>query len=169
MTRARDLIQELEMRPHPEGGYYKEVYRSDVVVDSEGLLPGRSALTYAYFLLERGQHSAWHRLSSDEGWHFIEGEPLELIEVDVDSGTCRVRRLGPIDDGQKPLHVVRAGCWQAARPLGSFTLVACAVAPGFDFDDFRILDENDGAWPAVERAFPAARELLEPSPPSASG
>ena len=169
MTRARELIEKLEMRPHPEGGHYKEVYRSDLVVDSEGLLPGRSALTYAYFLLERGQHSAWHRVSSDEGWHFVEGEPLELIEVDADTGACRVMRVGPIAADQEPLRVVRAGCWQAARPLGSYTLVACGVAPGFDFDDFRILDENDGDWLAVERAFPDARRLLDPSPQSGLG
>ncbi|HEX8253778.1 MAG TPA: cupin domain-containing protein [Thermoanaerobaculia bacterium] len=129
--RARELIDILELIPHPEGGWYRQVYKSEarVVRSSDGAT--RSALTTIYFLLVEGTHSAWHRVQSDEVWHFYEGDALELLTRDS------VTRL----DATHRVHVIPANTWQAARPLGAFTFVGCTVGPGFEFDDFEMTDE----------------------------
>ena len=129
--RARELIDTLGLLPHPEGGWYRQVYKSDarVVRRSDG--GDRTALTTIYFLLVEGTHSAWHRVQSDEVWHFYEGDALELLTRDA------VTRL----DADHRVHVIPGNEWQAARPLGDYTLVGCTVGPGFEFDDFEMSDE----------------------------
>ena len=158
--RARDLIRILELERHPEGGYYREVFRSarEVRVPSQGhtasrgatappaSLDGaatRSALTTIYFLLMEGEPTAWHSVASDEIWHFLEGAPAELLEVDPLDFARRIRRLGQLgQNGAAPVAVVPAGHWQMARTLGAFTLVGCTVGPGFDFADFKLLPDD---------------------------
>ena len=159
--RAAELIATLQLAPHPEGGYFREVFRSSssvVTADGRG---ERSAATTIYFLLARGSHSRWHRVQSDEIWHLYEGGPLELLELEVSMTRLRSARLGVIGDAEAvPVHTVVAGTWQAARPLGDYALVGCTVAPGFVYDDFRLLvDDAEGAA-AVRARWPEVAALI---------
>jgi len=129
-----DLIKRLGLEPHPEGGWYREVHRSAVVLPTDR--GPRAALTSIYFLLEARQHSRWHVVSSDEAWHYACGAPLELLSYQPQTGLLRRRVLGTPQDGQEPTGVVAAGEWQAARSLGAWSLLSCDVGPGFDFEDF---------------------------------
>jgi len=141
--RARQLIEQLQLQPHPEGGWYREVFRSAGQVTPRDGRPARSALTSIYFLLEAEQHSRWHRVQSDEVWVHLEGMPVDLWTWDATDGRLHGTVLGPVSPTTLPQHVVTAGFWQAARPQGSstagFSLVACMVGPGFDFADFQML------------------------------
>ena len=128
IARARELIESLALAPHPEGGWYRQLFKSDERVTRHADGAHRSALTTIYFLLVEGTFSAWHRVSSDEVWHFYEGDALELLTRDS------VTRL----DAENRVHVIRANEWQAARPLGAYALVGCTVGPGFEFDDFEM-------------------------------
>jgi len=132
MATARAVIETLGMKPHPEGGWYAETFR-------DAPAGGRGHSTAIYFLLERGQVSAWHRVrDAAEVWHFYAGAPLEL-SVHEEGRQVGKHRLGPdLAAGQRPQAVVPAGWWQAARSLGDWTLVGCTVAPGFDFDAFEL-------------------------------
>lgn len=136
---SQALIDRLGLAPHPEGGWFAEVYRSSREVASEGQT--RSAATHIHFLLAEGDVSRWHVVSSDEIWHFYEGSPLALHVFDPASGELTTAKLGPLDDGCVRHRVVPRGCWQAARSLGGFSLVGCTVAPGFSFDDFRFVSD----------------------------
>ena len=112
--RAADLIDKLGLRPHPEGGYFREVYRSAARVQPLDGRTGRLALTTIYFLLVAGQVSRWHRVASDEVWHYYEGGRLELLAADAGLNDVSRRVLGPVGDNTAPVHVVLAGEWQAA-------------------------------------------------------
>jgi predicted cupin superfamily sugar epimerase len=129
---ARRIVETLGMQPHPEGGWYVETFR-----DTAGGPRGHS--TAIYFLLERGQVSAWHRvLDAVEVWHHHAGAPLALA-ISPDGRAVERVTLGPdILSGERPQAVVPAGAWQSARSLGDFTLVGCTVAPGFDFSAFEM-------------------------------
>jgi len=156
-TRARTLIEILRLQPHPEGGHYREVFRSRRIVTEAGPSQRRrAALTTIYFLLTAGQHSRWHRVGSDEAWHWYEGDPLELLWVSGDTPPHVTRtRLGVAGPSSEPVAVVPAGCWQAARSMGAYTLVGCSVGPGFDFADFELLGpgpERDRIRGSVEQA-----------------
>jgi uncharacterized protein len=136
--RAADIIETLGLMPHPEGGWYREVYRSADVVSRGGAT--RDALTTIYYLLAAGQVSRWHVVELDEVWHFHEGEPLELLVCDPREEQVEVLALGAVSaGGARPQRVVPRGVWQAARPTGTYSLVGCTVAPGFDFADFQFL------------------------------
>lgn len=126
-----EIIKLLDLHPHPEGGCFREVFRDA----SDG---PRDHSTAIYYLLRAGEHSNWHRINDSEMWHFYAGEPLELTFVEPGIG-IREHVLGnDFAAGQRPLIVVPKGAWQKARPLGSFTLVGCTVAPGFEFEDLEI-------------------------------
>lgn len=130
MSREADrLIQLLDLKPHPEGGYFRETFR-----DATG---GRAHSTAIYFLLKAGQASRWHRVDAAEVWHFYRGAPLEL-KIGRDTYI-----LGPdIDEAQMPQLVVPPHAWQAARSLGDYTLVGCTVAPGFEFSKFEMAPDG---------------------------
>jgi len=149
--RAAALILELELQAHPEGGYYREVYRSIATVEPADDRGTRSALTTIYFLLPAGSVSRWHRVLSDEVWHFYEGASLELWVASPDGGAIRRLGLGPLSPEQRPVQVVPAGYWQAARSTGDYTLVGCTVGPGFDYHDFDLAADRPEA-PAKLRA-----------------
>lgn len=139
MDRAAELIESLGLQPHPEGGYFREIHRAaGSVIPADGR-PARSALTVIYFLLTSGQVSRWHRVASDETWHFHEGDPLELFVMDAQFDEVTRLTLGMLDGSAEPVLVVPAGQWQAARTSGAYTLVSCVVGPGFDFADFTML------------------------------
>jgi uncharacterized protein len=99
-------------------------------------------MTVIYFLLERGQRSRWHRVRSDETWTFLEGDPLSIFRRDELSSPVSRLIIGSLStEGALPVHIIPAGIWQAAEPLGSYTLVSCTVAPGFEFEDFEMIDD----------------------------
>jgi len=137
--RVRELIELYDLLPHPEGGRFREVFRAGASVrpcDGRG---ERSALTAIHFLLTAGEVSRWHRVRSDELWHYVEGDPLELITADAQFGSVLRQVLGPTSAAARPMLVVPAGSWQAARTLGEYSMVSCVVGPGFDFADFELL------------------------------
>lgn len=139
-ARAAELITQLQLERHPEGGYYREIFRSaDLVEPADGRGP-RAALTTIYFLLPAGINSRWHRVTSDEVWHLYEGGPLEVLTVDPEFSVLSRHELKP----RAPVCTVAAAHWQAARTLGDYALAGCTVGPGFDFEDFTILG-NDAA------------------------
>lgn len=157
--RAAALIEELGLAPHPEGGFFREIFRAPatVVADERGR---RSAITTIYFLLASGQFSRWHALDSDEVWHLYEGGPLELAVADARMERVERVAVGSAAAGHAPVKVVPAGWWQTARPLGDYALCGCTVGPGFEFADFRFLaDDARAAARLRERAPQAARWL----------
>ncbi|MEB3334763.1 MAG: cupin domain-containing protein [Cyanobacteriota bacterium] len=139
---ARALIERLGLRPHPEGGWYREEHRSAIAVRRPDGAE-RAALTLIWFLLQAPEISRWHRVvGGDETWHHAGGDPLELWVLPPEGGEARPHLLGPLDgplDGAQPVRVVPANWWQAARCLGAWSLVTCCVGPGFDFHDFQLL------------------------------
>ena len=129
---AADIIARLDLKPHPEGGHFRETFR-DSRVDADG----RSVCTAIYFLLARGERSHWHRIDAVEIWHYYAGAPLELQFADSDG--MRTVRLGPdLTAGEMPQAVAPAQAWQAATCCGDWSLVGCTVAPGFDFKAFEM-------------------------------
>ncbi|MGH7529595.1 MAG: cupin domain-containing protein [Gemmatimonadales bacterium] len=156
-SRAQELIRALNLRPHPEGGHYAEVFRSGRRVRPLDRNE-RAAVTTIYFLLCAGEHSRWHRVRSDEVWHWYEGDPLELVLLD-DAGLRRVR-LGPTAKDTRPVAVVDADCWQAARPLGNYTLVGCTVAPGFEFEDFALMADELEVIERLRGEYPEVVQLV---------
>jgi predicted cupin superfamily sugar epimerase len=154
-SRCRRARESTALVPHPEGGFYRETWRSPVALG--GLPRGpRPASTAIYFLLPAGTFSAFHRVASDEAWHHYDGDPLDLHTID-DGGTHAVVRLGrDFARDERPQHVVPAGTWQAAVPRGErYTLVGCTVAPGFDFADFEMPPRED-----LVGRFPAHSEIV---------
>ncbi len=134
---ADGLIQQLQMRPHPEGGHYREAFRDNP--------PGggkRAHSTGIYFLLKKGERSRWHRIDSAEVWHFYRGSPLELSIAPL-RGPAEQFILGnKIEKDERPQIAVPPNGWQTARSLGAYTLVGCTVAPGFTFDKFEMAPEG---------------------------
>ena len=129
---AADIIARLELKPHPEGGHFRETFR-DSRVDADG----RPVSTAIYFLLARGERSHWHRIDAVEVWHYYAGSALVLHIADGDDK--RSIRLGPdLAAGEAPQAVVPVQAWQAAESTGDWTLVGCTVAPGFDFAKFEL-------------------------------
>ena len=130
---AADVIRLLDLKPHPEGGRFRETFRDACVVEH-----GRAVSTAIYFLLARGERSHWHRIDAAEVWHWYAGAPLEL-EIATSSGSRERIILGDeLAAGQRPQAVVPAQTWQAAQSLGDWTLVGCTVAPGFEFAKFEL-------------------------------
>jgi len=133
---AAEIIARLELKPHPEGGHYRETFR-----DSRRDANGRSASTAIYFLLARGERSHWHRIDAAEVWHYYAGSALNLQIADDVGQRCI--RLGPdLAAGEVPQAIVRAQAWQAAESTGDRTLVGCTVAPGFDFAKFELAEPD---------------------------
>jgi uncharacterized protein len=130
---ANEIIRLLDLRPHPEGGHFRETFRDERRVDG-----ARAASTAIYFLLARGERSHWHRVDAVEMWHWHAGAPLEL-EIAIEGARVERRMLGSdLAAGQRPQAIVPAQAWQAARSLGDWTLVGCTVAPGFEFAAFEL-------------------------------
>lgn len=142
MTTRPPLAELLDLAPHPEGGWFRETWRSPVTFDPDGYDGPRNAATAIYFLLHPGEESAWHVVRSDELWFWHSGGPLALRlggsgERPGDGPTTLLG--GDVAAGQRPQVLVPAGVWQAATPTGAEpVLVSCVVAPGFDFADFRL-------------------------------
>jgi predicted cupin superfamily sugar epimerase len=131
---AEEIITRLGLRPHPEGGHFRETFRASAAAGAAG----RGTSTAIFFLLKTGERSHWHKVDADEVWHYYAGAPLEL-SVSDDGRAVRHMRLGSdFGLGEMPQIVVPRDVWQAARTLGAWTLVGCTVAPAFDFAGFEL-------------------------------
>jgi len=158
MMNAKKWIERLQLEPHPEGGSFRETYRSGEILAAEGLPTryggARSVSTAIMYLLEADDLSALRRLRSDEVWHFYAGDPLDLHQIAPD-GDCVTTRIGPDDAFQV---VVAAGTWFGVQVAdgGAYALVGCTVAPGFDFRDFELADRE-----GLIALFPQHRAIIE--------
>lgn len=135
---ADQLIEMLELEPHPEGGHFRETFRDDIAsLDKEPHARARS--TAIYYLLKAGERSHWHRVDAAEIWHWYAGAPLKLSLAMHGGDTPEHLILGPnIADDERPQRIIPAHAWQAAVSMGSWTLVGCTVAPGFEFKHFEL-------------------------------
>ena len=158
---ASYLIDKLKLQAHPEGGYFSEAYRSAETVSTTAL-PGnfsgnRNISTAIYFLLEGHQFSAFHRIKSDELWHFYAGVPLIVYIIHPD-GKLETLKIGSdLENGCMYQGTVKAGCWFASKPINEdgYSLVGCTVAPGFDFADFELAGLD------LINVFPEHRDLIQ--------
>ncbi|MGY6569246.1 MAG: cupin domain-containing protein [Salinarimonas sp.] len=140
---AEDIVRRLDLKPHPEGGFFRETFR-DSRVDADG----RAASTAIYYLLGLGEVSEWHRVDATEIWHYHAGAPM-VITLSENGHDAQAYHLGPdLLRGQAPQVIVPAHCWQTATSLGAWTLVGCTVAPGFDFAGFEMAPPD---WRPVPR------------------
>jgi predicted cupin superfamily sugar epimerase len=158
MTTKDFLIASLQLQPHPEGGFFRETYRAAMNVTPHGAEHQRSASTAIYYLLCDGAHSAWHRIKSDEAWHFYAGAPLDVYVLERDGSLTRLRLGNAITDPDAVFQaVVPAGLWFAAECAdpATFALVGCTVAPGFEFSEFELADTE-----ALLADFPQHRERI---------
>jgi len=161
MDQVNRWIKELELLPHPEGGWYKEVYRASEEIGAAGLPErfdrARSFSTSIYFLLAGDNFSAFHRIKSDELWHFYAGDGL-TVQIIAPNGELSAIRLGNQPEaGETFQGVVPAGNWFAAEPKGGgYGLVGCTVAPGFDFADFELADRGE-----LQTLFPQHQKLIK--------
>ena len=145
-------VEALELTPHPEGGFFRETYRSTA------RLADRSVSTAIYFLVTRGSFSALHRIASDELWHFHAGGALEIVTIDPNGARSDLRLGLDLGRGERPQHVVTAGTWFGASlrdATSSYALVSCTVAPGFDFADFELADRA-----SLSAALPAHAAII---------
>lgn len=129
---AADIIAALELAPHPEGGWFREIFRDAASATS------RARSTAIYFLLEAGQVSHWHRIDAVEVWHWYAGAPLQLDIAGADGPTRSMTLSANLAAGDRPVGIVPQHAWQSARSLGAWTLVGCTVAPGFEFSGFEL-------------------------------
>jgi len=158
---AKYWIEKLQLEAHPEGGYFRQTYRSEVSIAREALPAGfagaRAASTAIYFLLEGENFSAFHRLRSDEVWHFYAGDPLVVHVIEPEGNYSSILLGCDLEAGQVLQGVVRAGCWFASHVAdwNSFSVVGCTVAPGFEFDDFEL-----GKRAELVATYPQHREFI---------
>ena len=157
-SRAAELLTTLGMRPHPEGGHYVELYRSAQRIEVRQRKVERSAITAIYFLLASGECSRWHRVMSDELWHYHEGDVTELALFDQD-GLRRVR-LGPVAPETRPTVIVPAGTWQTGRTTGAYSLITCTVGPGFEFGDFTLAIDDPEIAAQIANADPELARFI---------
>ena len=136
MLSAADVIRLLDLKPHPEGGHFRETFRDSRMIDGK-----RAASTAIYFLLARDERSHWHRVDAVETWHFHAGAPLALRIADGKDMTT-IRLGNDLAAGERPQGIVPTGAWQAAESLGDWTLVGCTVAPGFEFAGFELAPKD---------------------------
>lgn len=155
-------IEKLNLLPHPEGGYYREVYRSPETVEGAHLPPrfrgARSFATSIYFLLPGDRVSSLHRIKSDEMWHFYTGAPLRIAVIEPNGEAREIRMGAALEKGESFQEVVPAGAWFGASvdDATSFALVGCTVTPGFDFADFELAERG-----SLLAEFPQHRQIIE--------
>jgi len=158
---AQKYIEKLQLKPHPEGGYYKEIYRAGEIILPENLpkryKSSRNFSTSIYFLLEGNQVSNFHKLKSDEQWHCYDGSSIVLYVIGEDGNLSKILLGRNIEKGESLQTVIKHNSWFAAElsDKTSFALIGCTVAPGFDFNDFEL-----GKRDKLIDAFPQLRELI---------
>jgi uncharacterized protein len=135
---AAEIIRVLDLKPHPEGGHFRETFR-----DPHTIAGGRAVSTAIYYMLARSERSHWHRIDAAEIWHWYAGAPLVLEIATHETGEVARLTLGAdLANGERPQAVVPAHAWQAAQSLGAWTLVGCTVAPGFTFSGFEMAPKD---------------------------
>ena len=160
MTDWERIIDRLQLTGHPEGGWFRQTWVSDRILPADALSGhggDRPAGSSIYFLMTEGNFSAFHRLASDEVWYPHSGDALELVMIHPD-GRMEVRTVGGVPEGWEPQLAVPAGCWFASRVSrgGVWSLVGCAVAPGFDFADFELAGREK-----LAAEYPQHRSIIE--------
>jgi uncharacterized protein len=153
--RAEHLKRLLALEPHVEGGHYRRIYESTSRIPFGEEKRERPVATSIYYLLGAGEISRWHRVDADEIWHWYEGEPLEMLRFDPLERKLSKHCLGPVGHDSAPVFVVPAGTWQAARPLGSYALVGCTVAPGYEWRGFSTLETAPDVAELLREVDPA--------------
>ena len=149
MRTAQQIIDHLQLQPHPEGGFFKETYRSAELILKDSLSSNysgqRNCSTCIYFLLTPDTFSAFHRINQDEVWHFYDGSPIELHCISPDGIHEQIIIGRDIANGQVPQYVVPGGYWFASRVLKNegWALCGCTVSPGFDFADFELAERSN--------------------------
>ena len=162
MINADYWIEKLDLERHPEGGYFKETYRSNEVILKDALperFNGKRVFsTCIYFLLTPQEYSAFHAIQQDEVWHFYAGSSLTIHIIDLNGGYNALKLGRNIEKGDSFQAVVPAGCWFAAavNDSAAYALVGCTVAPGFDFADFKLADRA-----SLAKLYPAHRKIIE--------
>jgi predicted cupin superfamily sugar epimerase len=154
----QDLVDRLDLLPHPEGGFYKETYRSDLSqIPPDALKIGeqRNLSTAIYFLLTKGNFSAFHRIKQDELWHHYIGDPIAVHIISPEGKYAKLLLGKDLEKGELPQHMVKGGTWFASETLGEYSLAGCTVAPGFDFADFEMAQRED-----LANHFPVHREII---------
>ncbi len=155
-------IEKLGLNRHPEGGYFRQTYKAELMLARESLPPGftgpRAASTGIYFLLEGENFSTFHRLRSDEMWHFYAGEPVVVHVIDPDGEHSQILLGNDPEAGETLQAVVKAGCWFASHVADwkSFALVGCTVTPGFEFEDFEMAKAEE-----LIRTYPQHRAIIK--------
>lgn len=159
---VQQLISHYHLQPHPEGGYYKEIYRSVGIIPKAAMAKGfngaRNWSTAIYFLLEKGNFSGFHRIKSDECWHFYAGETLLIYVIQL-NGSLQIIKLGSdILNGEIFQFVVPANCWFASIPAENsmYSFVGCTVAPGFDFEDFELAETK-----TLTKLYPQHKDIIK--------
>lgn len=162
MDRIQELVEQLELTEHPEGGFYKETYRSEGTIQQNQLgsdfSGDRNYSTGIYFLLTSGNFSAFHRIKQDEMWHFYEGDPLIIHMID-EKGSYSSQVIGlDLSNKQVPQFVVPKNIWFASEVVtgGIYSLVGCTVSPGFDFGDFELANRDQ-----LTMEFPEHEEIIQ--------
>lgn len=150
-------MHDSELREHPEGGRYKEVFRSEIIVEQK--TKARTALTHIYFSLNADEHSRFHKVSSDEVWNLYEGEGVYLYLWDEQNETLNKVTLSR--QNRTYCYVVKAGLWQATLPIKDKVLVGCSVAPGFEFEDFTLITKKSPIAQTILRNFPELHHLID--------
>lgn len=160
--RAAELIQTLELQKHPEGGWFRETYRSEATVHQNALPDGfsgnRRLSTAIYFLIEENNFSAFHRIKSDEVWHFYLGDALN-VHIIWPTGLLETIRLGSqMQAGERLQYMVPANVWFASEPAegSTYSLVGCTVSPGFDFEDFEMAQRDE-----LIHQFPQHQDIIK--------
>lgn len=160
-NRVRQLIDHYQMQSHPEGGYYLRTYESSGRIPHKVLPDGftgpRPFSTAIYFLLEQGNFSAFHRIKSDECWHFYEGQTLLVHIINPEGALITIRLGSDIANGEIYQFVVPANCWFASEPAPAtdYSLTGCTVSPGFDFADFEMAEAT-----ALASVYPEHAQLI---------
>lgn len=165
MNATKDKVQHLidfyNLLPHPEGGYYSQTYKSALSIDgkylSEGFIGERAVSTAIYFLLNGINFSAFHRIKSDELWHFYAGDALNIYVIELDGNLKTIKLGNNYQNGESFQAVVSAGSWFASAPINKdgFSFVGCTVAPGFDFQDFELAKRDQ-----LIALFPQFKNLI---------
>lgn len=149
-----EIVKHYNLEPHPEGGFFAETYRSSQTYQTAA--GERSASTAIMFLITKDSISHFHRLTSDEGWHFYGGSPLKLLELTPHGDLNEIVIGSDFKAGQKLQHIVPAGNWFASTSFGDYSLVGCTVSPGFDFSDFEMAKKEK-----LIKEFPQHQNILE--------
>jgi len=161
MNTREGIINKLKLQPHPEGGYFKETYRSEGIIQASSLPSeyngSRNCSTSIYFLLTSDNFSAFHRIKQDETWHFYDGSPMLLHIINENGEHSKIVIGRNLSAGQVPQYVVPGGQWFAAEVINEndFSFVGCTVAPGFSFEDFELKSEAQ-----LTALFPNQKEVI---------